>query len=190
MLVRDGCMSLGQCLPRFIQQWLALVLFFEGELSAQQKTPTQQTKQRKPTQQTKATKNSAQTSLVPKKPAPCSCEKLTCSRISTEEKGCSPNQDDCTTPSIPHFEEGVCRSTTCEQACPVSDPTPQAIIAATDLTLLDYKHKENIMKNKRRDEGGHVFNWLHVKSFQYRKEEQGIICYKYNYSDEYNKIDH
>eukprot|EP00057_Strongylocentrotus_purpuratus_P018798 XP_011673272.1 PREDICTED: uncharacterized protein LOC105442653 [Strongylocentrotus purpuratus] len=63
-------LSLGQCLPRFIQQWQALVLFFEGEVSAEQKTPTQQTKQKKPTQQTKATKNSVQTSLVPKKPTP------------------------------------------------------------------------------------------------------------------------
>ena len=63
-------LSLGQCLPRFIHQWQALVLFFEGEVSAEQKTPTQQTKQKKPTQQNKATKNSVQTSLVPKKPTP------------------------------------------------------------------------------------------------------------------------
>ena len=48
----------------------SIVLFFEGEVSAQQKTPTQQIKQKKPTQQTKATKNSVQTSLVPKKPTP------------------------------------------------------------------------------------------------------------------------
>eukprot|EP00057_Strongylocentrotus_purpuratus_P014967 XP_011669441.1 PREDICTED: uncharacterized protein LOC105440696 [Strongylocentrotus purpuratus] len=61
---------MGQCLPRFIQQWQALVLFFEGEVSAQQKTPTQQIKQKMPTQQTKATKNSVQTSLVSKKPTP------------------------------------------------------------------------------------------------------------------------
>ena len=47
---------------------------------------------------------------------------------------------------------------------------------------------QQIMKNKRRDEDGHVINWLCVKSFQYRKDDPGTIYYKYKYSDDYKKI--
>ncbi|XP_030849057.1 uncharacterized protein LOC115927400 [Strongylocentrotus purpuratus] len=71
--------ELGPMLAKIYLAMASSSPFFKGEVSAQQKKPTQKTKQKMPTQQTKqkkltqqtkATKNCVQTALVPKKPTP------------------------------------------------------------------------------------------------------------------------
>jgi hypothetical protein len=55
--------------------------------------------------------------------------------------------------------------------------------------FLDLKNlSDQLIKNKNVDDNGKKINWLKVKCFKYEKSAPNILQYKYNYSEDYTRI--
>ena len=66
---------------------------------------------------------------------------------------------------------------------------PYRVITLQHSDVLDLQGlSQQIIKNIKQDEDGNNVNWLLVKSFRYEKAEPGIIQYRYDYGDDFKRI--
>ena len=66
---------------------------------------------------------------------------------------------------------------------------PYRVINLQHSDILDLQGlSQQTTKNRKKDEDGNNVNWLLVKSFRYEKAEHGIIQYRYDYGDDFKRL--